>query len=253
MPSLADCLIPDERILAVARRHWVVPVRESALGAGLVLAGLVLLVIVPPGTGVLGVATTLLVWAAWLMLLGGAGRIAWNVATWRTAEFAVTSRRVWRSAGIVRRRSWEAPVAQVTDVRLEASLVARRLGFGDVRVFTTGGRPAGERLPAIARAAEFRTAMLTARKAAVTPPMPVPLGGAVAPAPAPAPPATATVAGRQPADGAPPSATTRRPPSPRPGSAELAARIERLAELRDRGLITQGEFEAKKAELLARI
>jgi len=48
----------------------------------------------------------------------------------------------------------------------------------------------------------------------------------------------------------------RRPPlGPEPPAAEpdIPGLIERLSELRDAGIITKGEFEAKKADLLARI
>jgi len=37
------------------------------------------------------------------------------------------------------------------------------------------------------------------------------------------------------------------------GSAELAATLERLAGLRDRGLITPEEYEAKKRDILERM
>jgi hypothetical protein len=41
--------------------------------------------------------------------------------------------------------------------------------------------------------------------------------------------------------------------SARPGSEELAATLERLAGLRDRGLITPEEYEAKKRDILERM
>jgi hypothetical protein len=34
---------------------------------------------------------------------------------------------------------------------------------------------------------------------------------------------------------------------------DIFALIERLAELKDKGILSQGEFAAKKAELLARV
>ena len=40
---------------------------------------------------------------------------------------------------------------------------------------------------------------------------------------------------------------------PRPSADEIFSQIERLGELRDKGFITADDFDAKKAELLARL
>jgi hypothetical protein len=64
----------------------------------------------------------------------------------------------------------------------------------------------------------------------------VPAGSAPSAAPGPAAPATAAAA-----------------PAPAAGSEDIFAKIERLAELRAKDIITPAEFEAKKAELLARL
>ncbi|MCX5515115.1 hypothetical protein C3941_12225 [Kaistia algarum] len=42
-------------------------------------------------------------------------------------------------------------------------------------------------------------------------------------------------------------------PSPAPGSDDIFAKIERLAELRQKGILSETEFSQKKAELLARL
>jgi len=44
-----------------------------------------------------------------------------------------------------------------------------------------------------------------------------------------------------------------RPPAPAPGDEDVLAKLERLAELRDRGIVTESEFAEKKAELLRRL
>lgn len=43
------------------------------------------------------------------------------------------------------------------------------------------------------------------------------------------------------------------PPAARPSADEVFAQIERLGELRDKGFVTAEDFDAKKAELLARL
>jgi hypothetical protein len=42
-------------------------------------------------------------------------------------------------------------------------------------------------------------------------------------------------------------------PAPAPSAGDDAARLVKLAELRDQGVISPEEFEAKKAEILARM
>ena len=71
--------------------------------------------------------------------------------------------------------------------------------------------------------------------------------------------------GPMPAAGVGPSMATPAEPAPRPPSAtrpvpaptgsadEIFARIERLAELRQKGILTEEEFTTKKGELLARL
>jgi len=71
--------------------------------------------------------------------------------------------------------------------------------------------------------------------------------------------APASTAPAPPAAAAPPSPATAQPPQPgappREGSSDddIFAKIERLAELRQKDIISQAEFDAKKAELLDRL
>ena len=89
----------------------------------------------------------------------------------------------------------------------------------------------------------------------------VPTGGAGPPPSR----AEAVTPGPMPAAGVGPSMATPAEPAPRPPSAtrpvlaptgsadEIFARIERLAELRQKGILTEEEFATKKTELLARL
>ena len=47
--------------------------------------------------------------------------------------------------------------------------------------------------------------------------------------------------------------STSSPPQSRPSSEDPAESLRKLAELRDAGVVTSEEFEAKKAELLGRL
>ena len=74
----------------------------------------------------------------------------------------------------------------------------------------------------------------------------------------PVPPVVSAAAGGPPAVSAPPAAKPASAPPPAPSgivtsAAEIGAAIETLASLRDKGFVTEAEFAAKKAELLARL
>ena len=69
-------------------------------------------------------------------------------------------------------------------------------------------------------------------------------------------PPPAAAAPPQPAPAAPPAAVvTEKPPAPAPALAtqEILTTIERLADLRQKNILTEEEFAAKKAELLSRL
>jgi hypothetical protein len=89
-----------------------------------------------------------------------------------------------------------------------------------------------------APAAERTAAPSPQGQPAATPPAPVASPAAVVHAPAPS---------AAPAPASPPV------PSGITGAAEIGAAIETLASLRDKGFVTEAEFAAKKAELLARL
>jgi hypothetical protein len=241
MSSVTGNLIANERVVFESKKHWIAPVRDSWIAALLILGGLALWVITPSGDGPLEFLWSLLGLLRWVMLIVGAGWIAFNVVAWQTAEFAVTNLRVLRYEGLVQKRTSETLLTAVSDVKLNVGLLGSRLGYGDLRVFTQSGDAGADSFRSITEPAEFRNAMMTikiqdqqeARAAA---------------APVPTPPPAATAAP------APVVTSTAVPAAPAPTSAEdQATRLLKLAELRDQGVISAEEFEAKKAEILARM
>ena len=173
------------------------------------------------------------------MIAGGVW-IAYNIVLWRTAQFAVTNLRVLRYEGLIRRRTSETLLSSVTDVRVVVGLLGRQLGYGDIRIVTGAGEAAADSFTSITKPLEFRNAMMARRMAAE---------GAVD---------ARGVGRRQPGRRAAhrrAAACTGTGPDAAPvaGTADAAAAIRQLGELRDQGLISDEEFEAKKRELLARI
>jgi hypothetical protein len=291
--SIAKSLAVGERVIVAARQHWIAPVRASLPATGLVVLGLLLWIIVPDATGPLGVITTLLALVRWAALVLGGGWIAYNAFAWQRAEYVVTDRRILRSSGMVMRRPTEIPLSSLVDVRVHVGLLGSRLGYGDVRLYLSSGAApiviAAITQPADFR--DATTTMKTFGDAAsgrLSVPRAAGVPGSVAAPGSVAGPGSAGVPGSAaaprvvvapssaPAPGSTPAPSTAlwgpmvTPPSPLPTASipAQAARLDgapiapsrdpadlliRLAELRDRGVISPEDFEAKKREILARM
>ena len=234
--SIAESLIANETIVHESKKHWIAPIRDSLWAAGMVVLGLLLWMWNPGGDGILGFLWTLIALVRWGLLIAGIAWAIYNVVTWRTAQFAVTNMRVLRYEGLMQRRSSETMLASVSDVKLNVGFLGSRLGYGDLRIFTQSGDAGADNFSSITEPAEFRTAMMTVKMKA---PAQAP---AAAPAAAPAP---------EPAPAAAPASASAAQVAPAPE--DPAATLVRLAELRDQGVLSPEEFEAKKTEILARM
>lgn len=240
MSTVAQNLLKNETVVFEAKKHWLAPLRDSLLAIGLIVIALIVSMLLPTGGGILDFIWTVLGFARWVALLVGVLWIVYNIIVWRTAEFAVTTLRVLRYEGLVSRRSSETLLSAVSDVKLSVGFLGKSLGYGDVRIFTQSGDAGADDFSTITGATEFRNAMMNIKIAEqsgqryVVPdatPAPAPFA---APAPAPAPVPAAPVAPGASAD-------------------DQASRLVKLAELRDQGVITAEEFEAKKTEILSRM
>jgi uncharacterized membrane protein YdbT with pleckstrin-like domain len=230
--SISKNLIANESVVIEAKKHWIAPARDSLWAAAMILLGLFLWYWNPSGDGPLGFLWAAIAIARWVLLIGGIAWIVYNIVVWRTAEFAVTSLRVLRYEGFMQRRSSETLLTSVSDVKLNVGIVGKSLGYGDLQIFTQSGDAGADSFRSITKPAEFRNAMMTVKLQDQVASRPAP-----APAPAPVAPAPAPVA-----------------QVPAAASAEdQAASLVRLAELRDQGVISPEEFEAKKTEILSRM
>lgn len=236
-------LATGERVIRRDRQHWFVFV-WNARGAvlAIVLAALFLILrFVSRGSGlffdVLGYVTLVL-------LVGGLALLGWSWLRFRNEEYLITNRRIIHSEGVINKVATDSSLEKINDAILTESIFGRIFGFGDLEVLTAS--EAGiERLRMIRDAKDFKKAMLDAKHELeidlMRPTMPPLRSPEASDAPAPAP---APVAAPAPA------------PAPAPARAsgeEVASTLARLGELRDKGLITPEEFEAKKQELLGRL
>jgi hypothetical protein len=248
MAAIADNLIADESIVFQSKKHWWAPVRASLVAGLMVIGALLIRAISPSGDGIFGWVGGVMDLIAIGLLVVGLGWIVYNIVAWRTAEFAVTNRRVLREEGLVQHRSSSTLLTSLSDIRSSVGAVGGALGFGDLVLLTTSGSAGEDRFTCITKPIEFRNAVMTQKMAsdagsAAAPAQAAPAQAAptqMAPATATAPAANATAPGAAPAAAAVPAN-------------DDAATLMRLAELRDSGAISPAEYEAKKAEILARM
>ena len=266
MSYAAKLLSRGEEIIYESRQHWFAVVAETfwwIVGAVLLLALTIFLASNQApvvNDGIDGVLTV----AALLGLLLCLGRIGLKIWDWRNQEWLITTRRVIRSEGIFNKAMSDSNLEKINDAMLSQSWVGRIFNYGTLDILTaaeeTGAHAGIGDFPMIAEPVAFKIAMLNQKELLERPDLAPPRraqGRDAAPeyqreslppragsdrvsqvahqadAPAPAPVAAAA------------PAAERAPEDP-------AATLERLGSLRDKGLITPEEYEAKKAQILER-
>jgi uncharacterized membrane protein YdbT with pleckstrin-like domain len=122
-------LLPSERAVVVARRHWAVMLREFMEFA---IAGLILFLLLGlTDSGFLGLVTL-------FFLLFSVVWLGWDVVNWYVEEFAVTDKRVLLVSGVVIRNVAIMPLIKVTDLTYKRDLLGRILGFGTFIIESAG-------------------------------------------------------------------------------------------------------------------
>jgi hypothetical protein len=177
--------------------------------------------------------------------------LAGRVLRWMTTSLVLTTMRIVERSGVFSRRALEIRLERINELSYHQSLAARLGRTGEVMV-EMGGETGVVIFEHVPRPAAFQSliteqmsALPNGRRAAGPPPQTAP-GAAVGqiwPAdetpPSGAPVVSGTAAGRS-------AAATGPEPS-------VADRLTQLSELRRRGVVTEAEFEAKKAQLLEQL
>jgi hypothetical protein len=255
-------LARGEEVVLESRQHWFVVIGRSWWAIPLAIFGLAVLIFVasPPDEGTDAAAEIVA-----LVLMGIAfARIGWVIWDWRNTEFLVTTRRIVRAEGILNKRMVETSLEKVNDAILTQSMFGRLFGFGDLDILTAADEMGGiEDYPMIADPVDFKVAMLNQKEAVERPDLAPPAYQRQAAAPGlvpaePLPPRAGSDRVTVIDESAPPPAAAAPPPAPVEAppttpADDATATLERLASLRDRGLITSEEYDAKKRELLERI
>jgi uncharacterized membrane protein YdbT with pleckstrin-like domain len=220
-------LSEDEELIYDLRPHWLTLVVPVLITLVVVVAVGAAWVVMPAGdlqqpaqlaVGVLGVVVLL-------------ATVVGRVLRWATTHFVLTTERLIFRTGVVAKFGREIPLERINDVTFSQSLFERMIGAGDLLLESAGehgqSRFSNIRDPEAVQLEIYRQMEANDRRRA---------GYA---ATQPHPPVTHPAADRTPT-----------PPTRSPSALDD---LERLADLRDRGVVTEEEFQRMKRELLDRM
>ena len=154
-----------------------------------------------------------LVWLGYLLLIIPLISLWRDVLIWKNREYVVTNRRVIQLAGVFNKSITDSSLDKVNDVKMSQSFLGRMLDYGNIEILTASELGVNK-FTYIGRPIQYKTAMLNAKEKLEH---------------APAEPAAAR---------------------PAASPADLLAQLDLL---RQHGVLTEAEFQTKKAELLKRM
>jgi uncharacterized membrane protein YdbT with pleckstrin-like domain len=136
-----------------------------------------------------------------------------DVLIWKNREYVVTNRRVIQLAGVFNKSITDSSLDKVNDVKMSQSFLGRMLDYGNIEILTASELGVNK-FTYIGRPIQYKTAMLNAKEKL---------------------------------EHAPAEPSAGRPAA---SPADLLAQLDLL---RQHGVLTETEFQAKKAELLKRM
>jgi hypothetical protein len=236
--ELYDSLLATgERVLLVRQRHWLTFIEAGRWFVLALAAGIVVLVLdgQVSDDGIAGGLSTVLGWGFWIFLLIGIAGVGWYFLLWRNERYLVTTRRVIEAGGVINKYTRDTSLAMITDMLVGHPWVGRLLGYGEIDLLTAS-EAGTTKIRFLPDADAFKKTLLDARHEHE-----LELGGGKVVQEA-----VAAAAAQTPAPGAAGASSALT-------VEELDSSLTHLAGLRDRGLLTEHEFEEKKRQLLDRL
>jgi uncharacterized membrane protein YdbT with pleckstrin-like domain len=136
-----------------------------------------------------------------------------DVLVWSNRKYIITNRRVIQLSGVFSKNITDSSLEKVNDVKMKQTFLGRVFDYGDIEILTASELGVNK-LTHIGKPIQYKTAMINAK---------------------------AKLEGIQ----------TQMPPArPAAGPADLLAQLDVL---RQNGVLTEAEFQAKKAELLKKM
>ena len=155
-----------------------------------------------------------LAWVGLILLVFPLVSLWRDVLIWSNRKFVVTSFRVIQLGGVLNKSVTDSSLEKVNDVKLEQSMLGRMFGYGDVEILTASEMGINK-FDHLAEPVNFKTAMLNAKEKL---------------------------------EHAPAQPAPRSAPAP-----DVPALISQLDGLRKAGILTDEEFQKKKADLLGKM
>ena len=265
MSYARNLLTRGEEIVFESRQHWFAVLGET--WPFVIAAVLAFAVLIWQTTSTAWQLTGLLQIISLLVLVVSIGRIGLKIWSWRNQEWFVTTRRLIKAEGIFNKEMADSSLEKINDAHLTQSWLGRIFDFGTLDILTAAEEAAGiQDYYFLADPVRFKIAMLNQKEKLERPdlaPPPRMQSSVAAPAMQRAEPmapragsdrvAQVPMEASHPAPAAPTPAPAPPPAAPASPADQLTATLESLAALRDRGLITPEEYEAKKRDLLERM
>ena len=218
MAYIDDLLGNGEEKLFAAHPHWTVLAKRVAGNALLTILLLAIGIVakVKISNSRIGLIVLIVFLVAALVFYL---QVFIQFLRWRNEHYIITDHRVIQVYGLLGKHSIDSSLNMINDLVLNQTLFGRMLNYGDMEI-VTGNDVGADTLEHVADPLAFKRAVLAAREAYADR-----MTGYRAP-----PPAVAPV-----------------------GHEDATSVIAKLADLRDRGAISQAEYDAKRTELLNRL
>jgi len=129
-------LITGEAVTYCARLHWILFVKPSLIALA-IIAFFAMVFYSADLTNVLSTGAALGLWL--VVLIIAAVPVLSAVINWRSAEFAVTNKRVILKTGFIQSKTEEMFLNKIESVGVDQTLTGRVLGFGSIAIRGTGG------------------------------------------------------------------------------------------------------------------
>lgn len=128
---VAKYLFTSERYVGEWRRHWIRVVGWAILGA---ISPFIIGYLV----GLIGGSSSAAMWVLLIIWFVGLLYIGWQIFEWWHERFVLTNKRVMLITGLLSRRVAMMPLARVTDMAYEQSLLGMALNYGSFILESAG-------------------------------------------------------------------------------------------------------------------
>jgi hypothetical protein len=219
---LQSLLGEHEKIILATRHHWFVLASSIILEAFLIIviftATIVNFVFLYPNQPTISVILGFVGFALLLVPITTGTR---DILIWTNHLYIVTNLRVMQIAGIFNKSVIDSSLDKVNDIKMDQSATGRMFGYGDIEILTASELGVNQ-FKKIDDPLKFKNSIINAKAY-------LEHGAEFASPPPP-------------------------PPAPVPETKlDIPAMIGQLADLRKQGILTEEEFQKKKAELLSKL